>query len=33
MIIQEKITAELEEVSELDESSERGSGNFGSTGK
>ncbi len=32
MIIQEKVSVEFEEVSELDES-ERGGGNFGSTGK
>lgn len=32
-IIQEKITAEFEEVHELDESSERGVGGIGSSGK
>lgn len=33
MIIQEKINAEFEEVDELDDSSERGVGGIGSTGK
>jgi dUTP pyrophosphatase len=33
LIIQEKITAEFEEVSELDDSSERGTGGIGSSGK
>ena len=32
MIIQEKISVEFEEVGELDNSSERGGSNFGSTG-
>jgi len=33
MIIQEKVSVEFEEVSELDESSERGASGIGSTGK
>ncbi len=33
MIIQEKISVEFEEVSELDDSSERGAGGIGSSGK